>query len=81
MSKGMPKPGARLSPSEVLTLRELAQDGAQNSVIAARRRVSGETIKHNLTNICIKSGTQNRTGAALWWIRQGQYLYAEEDHG
>ena len=59
-----------LTPREVQVL-ELLAEGLPNKAIAARLRISDQTVKFHVAAICGKLGAANRTDAVRRAIRQG----------
>lgn len=72
---GMPAPGSQAN-SFGLTRRELevlstVVDGCTNKEIAARCKISEQTVKHHLTRIYEKVGVTNRLELAMFAMNQG----------
>jgi DNA-binding NarL/FixJ family response regulator len=45
--------------------------GQANKDIAAKLSLSGDTVKHHLSNIFTKAGVSNRLELAIWSMDQG----------
>jgi DNA-binding NarL/FixJ family response regulator len=67
---GEETPSEPLTPREVQVL-ELLVEGLSNKVIAARLRISDQTVKFHAAAICGKLGAANRTDAVRKAIRRG----------
>lgn len=65
-----PRDRSHLTDREQAILALLA-DGASNGEIAARLRVSENTVKFHLQNLYLKLGATNRTEAAAHYLRSG----------
>lgn len=63
-----PEPG-QLTARETEILA-LVAEGRTNAQIAARLRVSENTVKFHLQNLYLKLKLQNRTEAAAWYLRE-----------
>ena len=63
-----PDPG-HLTERERAVL-ELVAEGVTNAQIAARLRVSENTVKFHLQNVYLKLGVSNRTEAAAYYLRE-----------
>jgi DNA-binding NarL/FixJ family response regulator len=59
-----------LTPREIDVL-ELLAEGLPNKAIAARLRISDQTVKFHVSSICGKLAAANRTDAVRRAIRQG----------
>lgn len=59
-----------LTPREIEVLNLLAE-GLPNKAIAARLRISDQTVKFHVASICGKLGVGNRTGAVRAAVRRG----------
>ena len=59
-----------LTPREVQVL-ELLAEGLPNKAIAARLRISDQTVKFHVSSIAGKLGAKNRTDAVRRAVRQG----------
>jgi DNA-binding NarL/FixJ family response regulator len=59
-----------LTPREIEVL-ELLAEGLANKAIAARLRISDQTVKFHVSSICGKLAAANRTDAVRRAIRQG----------
>ena len=59
-----------LTPREVQVL-ELLAEGLANKAIAARLRISDQTVKFHVSSISGKLGAKNRTDAVRRAVRQG----------
>ena len=73
---GAPAHGSKQQNSFGLTRRELevlstVVDGCTNKEIAARCRISEQTVKHHLTRIYEKVGVTNRLELAMFAMNQG----------
>jgi DNA-binding NarL/FixJ family response regulator len=62
------EPAPRLSPRELVVLRELA-NGAANGEIARSLGITEATVRAHLRNLFGKINVQNRTEAVLWAVR------------
>ena len=60
----------RLTPRELEVLELLAQ-GLPNKAIAARLRISDQTVKFHVSTVCGKLGASNRTDAVRRAVRRG----------
>jgi NarL family two-component system response regulator LiaR len=65
-----PKPGTDLSARELMVL-ELLTLGLSNGQIAARLRISRNTVRHHVQNILGKLGVANRTEAVALALQNG----------
>lgn len=63
-----PRDGNRLTERERAVLAHVAE-GVSNAEIAARLRVSENTVKFHLQNVFLKLGVNNRTEAAARYLR------------
>ena len=59
----------RLTARETEICRALARTGADNKDLAKILLTNEKTLKTHLHNIMMKTGANNRTQIALWWIR------------
>ena len=59
-----------LTPREVQVL-ELLAEGLPNKAIAARLRISDQTVKFHVSSISGKLGAKNRTDAVRRAVRRG----------
>lgn len=62
--------GEPLTPREVQVL-ELLAEGLPNKAIAARLRISDQTVKFHVSSISGKLGARNRTDAVRRAVRRG----------
>jgi DNA-binding NarL/FixJ family response regulator len=65
-------PGTRLTEREREVLR-LVGEGHPNKTIARRLGITERTVKAHLTSVYQRIGVMDRTQAALWAQRHGQY--------
>ncbi len=59
-----------LSPRELQILR-MVTDSMETRHIGRELGISQETVKRHVTNLFNKTGTDNRTGLAMWAVKHG----------
>ena len=59
-----------ISPSEMKVLRELVMTDDKQDVIAARLNISVSTLRHHITSIYKKTGTQTRSALCKLMINK-----------
>lgn len=63
------KPRNTLTHQEKIVASMIAT-GDRSGEIAKDLGISEATVKRHLLNICDKTGMENRTQIAIWWIRR-----------
>ncbi|HSU13878.1 response regulator transcription factor [Longimicrobium sp.] len=67
---GTPRPSEPSQPTDrEMEILALVSEGLTNAQIAARLRVSDNTVKFHLQNVYLKLGVRNRTEAAAYFLR------------
>lgn len=63
------QPIVHLTPSQHAVFLEAVEDGASSVQIAARLHLSQHTVKSHLKAIMAATGSANRAGLAIGWLR------------
>lgn len=63
-----------LPPATRGVVMMLCERGESNAILGQRLGLTEKTIKWHLGVAFVRSGTDNRTALALWWIRTGRYI-------